>query len=110
MGLFRSDYAKLDKDEQKAISRIAYAMIYADKPVSDDEINSAESFGIKKEDLLNFKDEDLDASINKIAQSDEKTRKRCKKVIDKIMAADGFHASPEDALSIKLNKAWDLDQ
>ena len=109
MGLFRSDYAKLNKEEKKAISRIAYAMIYADKPVSDDEIDSAESSGIKKEDLLNSKNEDLEEAIGVIAQSDDKTKKRCKKVIDKIMSANGFHASPEDALSIKLNKAWGLD-
>ncbi|PLX24543.1 MAG: hypothetical protein C0599_01930 [Salinivirgaceae bacterium] len=109
MGLFKSDYAKLQEVEQKAIARIAYAMIYADKLISNKELNRAETFGIKKDDLVAYKGEDLDQSIEVIAQADEKTRRKCKKVIDKIMAADGYHATAEDKLSMRLNEAWKLD-
>jgi len=109
MGLFKSDYAKLQEVEQKAIARIAYAMIYADKLISSKELNRAETFGIKKDDLVAYKGEDLDQSIEVIAQADEKTRRKCKKVIDKIMAADGYHATAEDKLSMRLNEAWKLD-
>lgn len=109
MGLFKSDFAKLNEAEQKAIARIAYAMIYADKLVSSKELNRAEKFGIKKNDLLAHKDEDLDHSIEVISKSDEATRRKCKKVVDKIMAADGYHATAEDKLSSKLNEAWRLE-
>ena len=109
MGLFKSEYAKLQEAEQKAIARIAYAMIYADKLVSSKELNRAETFGIKKDHLLKYKGEDLDQSIDLISKCDEQTRRKCKKVVDKIMAADGYHATAEDQLSSRLNKAWDLD-
>jgi transcription initiation factor IIE alpha subunit len=108
MGLFKSEYSKLKETEQKAIARIAYAMIYADTLVSSKELNRAETFGIKKNHLKAYKDEDLDKSIEIIAQADEKTRKKCKKVIDKIMSADGYHATAEDKLSMRLNEAWKL--
>jgi hypothetical protein len=109
MGLFKSEFAKLTDAEQKAIARIAYAMIYADKLVSSKELNRAEKFGIKKDDLLANKDEDLDKSIEVISNSDEATRRKCKKVVDKIMAADGYHATAEDKLSSRLNEAWKLE-
>ena len=107
--MFKKPIEKMSPEEQKAISRIAYSMLFADGQISRKELSKVESFGMNRQQLLDNKEGEIDDAIAVIGQSDEKVKTECKKLIDKIMGADKYHSTGEDKLNIKINEAWGFD-